>query len=1124
MLIKRICEAVSVQLCRNPELSPDLDLSQLRDEQLAEFRANLEYKITEACGDIDWLKAETNSLVDAVLGNLADTSATKTLGNAIETFLSRMKREEEMKEFTEMISKHIQAMLTQREFLSHHSKEDFGTTIHSKIEIILESQPVQDFLRTREIERLSDSEIELVVNEIIEVFNENNVHVEVKEKVLDLLACKSSHSLNKLSNNHADIWTKKRATMSMLYEIGDFFQEQREVLPDLDQNQGFIDTVNQKMPCDSNHIDLGEIANTFIKCATCLTNEKEIEQIVQQVNIGSFEHKKLDFEIFWALMKRIMLEISSYRSGTASTNTTNNKVSVGSESDHVKDEDSATYHIKALMRLLSGVSKSFAKKLGQQLPAKVSNGTASFAASCFVKFCAQSSSTAISYVSPLLRIPSGQISVIDTDAHQLEANENWNQLKMLSYHNTIWHAVSSSGTKEGKRSWKLVKLVTIIARALETECWWMEGGDKGVRGVFGETPLHILLLFGGASSDAQDLFMHLWDACPNLRTVQYSHRLYKGENVLHIAIIRRSGMEIINKILGSREAAELMSHRATGQFFRNEKNGCHLLGEHALAFAACTNQHDVFQSLVDMRADLGVRTELGGNNLLHLMVLNTARSSDHAGRAAGAEDGGDGIFLKMYDRIEEISRKVDARKWQEGSLYDHLRHERNAEGFTPLWLAAATGSASMFEHLFAKELETVWIYGAVTCRRLVLDGIDLPPDCDDDETAAGGNVFAAAAAAAPAVTADGTDPATQPAVGGVTVDKEGVGKARLSLLETLVRAGRQDILRASLVDRVVDAKWERYGRGIFHSRIAVAAAVAAALFVLPIVQIGGASRLLLALAYAGLAYLSLPGDVFRAGGVLNPSALLGLLSCGSTGSTGSSTGSGSVVDWEAGVARVLPVGLAALAAFVAWQGAFELLPLGTWAACASWAERVERALCAVTSAAAFARLLLLATGFERLGPFLLMIVRVARVDVPPFLAVYVVLLFAFAHLHYFASNPLHAGFAQGADSLGRVFAALLGDIHAEDSHVAADALAHPATFAVSVVNYFFVAVVLLNLLVATLSGTYERISAEARGTWRLHRAALLVSIDANLTAQERRDDPHIRFWQISTLASGKVRR
>ena len=35
--------------------------------------------------------------------------------------------------------------------------------------------------------------------------------------------------------------------------------------------------------------------------------------------------------------------------------------------------------------------------------------------------------------------------------------------------------------------------------------------------------------------------------------------------------------------------------------------------------------------------------------------------------------------------------------------------------------------------------------------------------------------------------------------------------------------------------------------------------------------------------------------------------------------------------------------------------------------------------------------------------------QVGRKDLPPFLAVYGVVLLAFAHLHFLASNPLHAG-------------------------------------------------------------------------------------------------------------------
>ncbi len=49
------------------------------------------------------------------------------------------------------------------------------------------------------------------------------------------------------------------------------------------------------------------------------------------------------------------------------------------------------------------------------------------------------------------------------------------------------------------------------------------------------------------------------------------------------------------------------------------------------------------------------------------------------------------------------------------------------------------------------------------------------------------------------------------------VEDEGGGR---SVLEILVDHERKDILAHSLVDKVIEAKWARYGRGIFHARLA----------------------------------------------------------------------------------------------------------------------------------------------------------------------------------------------------------------------------------------------------------------------------------------------------------------
>ena len=83
----------------------------------------------------------------------------------------------------------------------------------------------------------------------------------------------------------------------------------------------------------------------------------------------------------------------------------------------------------------------------------------------------------------------------------------------------------------------------------------------------------------------------------------------------------------------------------------------------------------------------------------------------------------------------------------------------------------------------------------------------------------------------------------------------------------------------------------------------------------------------------------------------------------------------------------------------------------------------EKSLYASLSVLSFLRLLYLGMGFEDYGAFILMIVRITRKDLPVFMAIYTVFLLGVGHLHYFASNELHAGVLQGMDSVWRIFSA-----------------------------------------------------------------------------------------------------
>ena len=383
-----------------------------------------------------------------------------------------------------------------------------------------------------------------------------------------------------------------------------------------------------------------------------------------------------------------------------------------------------------------------------------------------------------------------EASGVEDTAVEDAAEANAKQVTRLSEKGTIWHAVSSFGTDEGDASWRLVKIVNKLllhgdedsdeTRKKALAAPWMKGDD---RGNFGETPLHIALLFNIPGDKLTQFFEELWDMFPHLHEAEYTEALYHGENALHIAIIKKAGLTVIKRIVESDAGKSLLNGKSDGAFFKQEAysgGACHNLGEYPLCFAACTNQPDVFKYLIEKGADLTVTTS-EGHNLLHLMVLNAFnRNSAGEGEAEAGDKEKEGAktvedaYKGMYNEIVSCLKK---EKTAEGTLFDKLRSDRNNDGHTPLTLAAARGSLSFFTHLFSQEVGIAWIYGPVTCRKLYLEGIDTA--LDEEVKAAVARKKAASAKAGK--------------------DEGGRDDPDLSVLEILVLNARKDILTNSQV-------------------------------------------------------------------------------------------------------------------------------------------------------------------------------------------------------------------------------------------------------------------------------------------------------------------------------------
>jgi hypothetical protein len=134
---------------------------------------------------------------------------------------------------------------------------------------------------------------------------------------------------------------------------------------------------------------------------------------------------------------------------------------------------------------------------------------------------------------------------------------------------TIWHACKyvhdkdPGKRKEGRDSWEAIQ------KKLDTKMDSEAFQEVRKRGIFGETTLHAAVLYADILEDGKFddwLVRELWSRFPELRTAQYGAELYKGENVLHLAIIKSLPRSLIEFFLSGEdsEITEMLNGKATG--------------------------------------------------------------------------------------------------------------------------------------------------------------------------------------------------------------------------------------------------------------------------------------------------------------------------------------------------------------------------------------------------------------------------------------------------------------------------------------------------------------------------------------------------------------------------------
>ncbi|KAB1265027.1 Transient receptor potential cation channel subfamily V member 3 [Camelus dromedarius] len=222
-----------------------------------------------------------------------------------------------------------------------------------------------------------------------------------------------------------------------------------------------------------------------------------------------------------------------------------------------------------------------------------------------------------------------------------------------------------------------------------------------------EVQIFILLI----TSDSKHLALSVLAGCVFFSVRKFS--LPEGQTALNIAIERRQG-DITAALIAA--GADVNAH-AKGVFFnpKYQHEGFYF-GETPLALAACTNQPEIVQLLMENEQTDITSQDSRGNNILHALVTVAEDFKTQ-----------NDFVKRMYDMILRRSGN-----WE-------LETMRNNDGLTPLQLAAKMGKAEILKYILSREIKekrlrslsrkfTDWAYGPVSSSLYDLTNVDTTTD------------------------------------------------------------------------------------------------------------------------------------------------------------------------------------------------------------------------------------------------------------------------------------------------------------------------------------------------------------------------------------------------------------
>ncbi|XP_075706992.1 transient receptor potential cation channel subfamily V member 3 [Rhinoderma darwinii] len=499
---------------------------------------------------------------------------------------------------------------------------------------------------------------------------------------------------------------------------------------------------------------------------------------------------------------------------------------------------------------------------------------------------------------------------------------------------------------------------------------------------------------------------------------EYTEENYKGQTALNIAIERRQS-DLVKCLI--KKGANI-NVRAQGRFFNpKRKHEGFYFGETPLALAACTNQPDVVQLLMENhQTDVTIQDSLG-NTVLHALV--TVAENSEAQNA---------FIIRMYDTILRTCKNKS------------LESIENKEGLTPMQLAARTGKTEILHYILSREIKekenrvlsrkfTDWAYGPVSSSLYDLKDVDT---C-----------------------------------------------SRNSILEIVVYNtgidNRHELLALEPLHTLLQLKWKKFARYMFFLSFLLSFTYNVVLTLVSYYRPRGEQALYpLSLTY-DRGWLQLVGQMF-------------IIVCATY----------LMIKEGVVIFLVRPSDLRSVLSDAWFHVLFFIQAILVIASvfCYLFGVKEYLAFLVLAMALGWANMLYYTRGFQSLGIYSVMIQKVIMNDVLKFLFVYILFLFGFgvalaSLIENCADGDECSAYKSFSTAIVELFKLTIGLGDLEMQHDSK----YPVLSLLLLIAYVILTfVLLLNMLIALMGETVEKISKESENIWRIQRARTIMEFEKSL--------------------------